>query len=128
MDDQSVEIIHLDKESEIKMPWPLLIVVCFMLLSGVMIFFHGLSRITHYGLGLIPVIIGVAMLWFAVAVHRLQKKGYIGGLVLTGFGAASNLYQLLMPGGKIVPECITLGLSLIPVIILFLYRGRFINK
>lgn len=125
MEDQSIEVINPDADSETQMSWPILIVVCFMLLSGVMIFMHGISRITYYGLGLIPVAIGAAMIWFAVAVYKLQKKGYIGGLVLTGLGAASNLYQFLIPGGSVVAESITLALSLAPVIILCLYRKKF---
>lgn len=125
MEEQPIEIINPDTDSETRLSWPVLIVVCFMLLSGVMIFLHGISRITYYGLGLIPVVIGGAMIWFAIAVYRLQKKGYIGGLVLTGLGAASNLYQFLIPGGSVIAESITLALSLVPVVILCVSRKKF---
>lgn len=110
-----------------KAPWPLLIVAGFMLLSGIGNILHGISRLSVFGLGLIPIVIGGLLIWFALAIYKMQKKGYLGGLVLMGLGAASNLYQLIMPGGRLLWELACVAITLLPIGVLYYYREKIVH-
>lgn len=110
-----------------KAPWPLLIVAGFMLLSGVGNIIYGLGRLSVFGLGVISIVIGGLLIWFAIAIFEMQKRGYKGGLILMGLGAASNIYQLIVPGGKLGWELACVAITLLPIVLLYLYRNKMVH-
>src|ERR1041385_6238168 len=63
-------------------PWPLQIVAGLMWLGGLSLIVQGLPLLLLFGVGVIPMIIGVLTIKYARMIFKLQSHGYRGGMVI----------------------------------------------
>lgn len=105
---------------------PLQLVAVLMGLSGMLNILRGIPFLFVFGLGLIYIIIGGITIKLAVEISKLQKKGYIGGVIVLGL----NALGVILPGrtfGINVFQPIAFIVSVAPLVLLYYYRKQFVN-
>ncbi len=114
-----------------KAPWQLQIVTGMMWLSGVMLILRGIPLLIFFGIGIIPIVLGWLNIKYAKLIFKMQKKGYVGGMVILGISALSEVVSFFtadkvegIPGNVYL---IFVALSLLFVYILYSYRDKFVD-
>lgn len=112
-----------------KAPWPVQLVGGLMWLSGLGMIVTGIPMLLVFGLGIIPIVLGVFIIKYAKAVFRMEKKGYTAALVLQGLAVLMLVAQLFANGSEVratSPEFLgSIAAAVLIVAILYGYRQRF---
>lgn len=114
-----------------KAPWPVQIVSGFMWLSGILSILSGIPLLLAFGLGVIPIAIGALSIKYARSIFKMQRKGYVGGMVLIGLGMLYEIIMFFARGGSeglpTVVYIIFLAFGLLLLGILYAHREKFVN-
>jgi|SRR3989339_791907 len=114
-----------------KAPLALQIVGGLMWLSGILMILQGIPLLLIFGLGIIPIVLGIFSIKYARAIFKMQKKGYKGALVLYALIIVFNLLRIVIPNGKTnfanTETLVSLGGALLFMLILYAYREKFVN-
>jgi hypothetical protein len=111
-----------------KAPLPLQLLAGLMWLAGFALIIQGIPLLLLLGAGLIPICLGTLTIRYARAIFKMQRKGYIGGLVLLALSLAAYIVAFIT--SKVTSTSIAelagatcyvfVGMS-----ILYIYRSQF---
>ncbi|MBP6859240.1 MAG: hypothetical protein KBC69_01275 [Candidatus Magasanikbacteria bacterium] len=122
----------LDSANSGKLPWQLRFVIILMWFSGVACILRGARMLLVFGLGLIPIIIGLIIIKYARLIAKMEKKAYVGAMVIMGLSFVGALISVLLPGrdGGIYffLNVVTLAIDAVPLGVLYYYREKFVDK
>jgi len=113
-----------------KAPIFLQIVGGLMWLQGLGLILSGIPLLLLFGLGIIPIIIGVLIIKYAKAVFKMQKKGYKAALILQIFSALVIIVNWF--GNKFsklaIEDILTFAFSVIAIAVIYFYRNKFTEE
>lgn len=111
-----------------KAPLALQIIAGLMWLGGLLMILSGIPMLLIFGLGIIPIVLGVLNIKYGRAIFRMQKKGYKGAIILQIISLVVLIGSVLAQGfGKLdVSMVISIILYLIVVGVLYSYREKFV--
>lgn len=119
-----------------KIPWQLQLAAALMWFSGIACILRGMRMLwsTGFGLilvGLVPIIIGLVIIKYARQIVRMQKKGYMGAMIIMGLSFVGALISVLLPGRDegiyLFLNIVTLVVDGLPLAILYQYREKFVG-
>lgn len=113
-------------------PWHIQIVVGLLWFMAIINIFYGIPLLLVFGLGFLYILQGALIIIFAQSIHRLERNGYVGGMVLMGvllFFIFLNLKNMEQREGLdsirvVVGAVIYMGC----MAILYKHRRQFVGK
>lgn len=113
-------------------PWQILIVVGIMCIAAVSKIVHGIPFLLVFGIGIVSILEGMLIIKFARSIYRLERMGYIGGMILLGIETLLSLRDWrerqdaegTMPVLYLIIAAIYVGC----MIVLYYHRQRFVGK
>ena len=109
------------KQTETKqtdLPVALQVVSILIAIGGAFYFVIGIPLLLFFGFGIIPMIVGGMLIFYATKIYALKKNAYVGTLVL---GVLSALDALR------THSLVHFAIPLVLVGIIYAYRERFVN-
>lgn len=114
-----------------KAPISLQIVGGLMWLEGLALIIGGIPFLLLFGLGIIPIIIGVLIIKYAKAVFKMQKKGYKAVLILQTLSALlvvingwfSNKFSEFA-----IVDVLSFAFSVTAFVLIYSYRNKFTEE
>lgn len=112
-----------------KAPLLLQIVGGLMWLSGLSMIIKGIPLLLVFGLGIIPIILGVLCIKYGSAIFKMHKKGYVGAMVLNILSLLFTIIGAVLSGGNFVgiETYLSLGGPVLFIVILYSYREKFVG-
>ena len=112
-----------------KAPWPLQLVGGLMWLGGIGMIFTGIPLLLAFGLGIMPIVLGVLSIKYARAVFKMQKKGYKGAMVIYVIGLVLSIVKVVADGGgeKLFINAIQIIATILILLLLYSYRDKFVD-
>lgn len=101
-----------------------------MWLNALGLIFSGIPMLLMFGLGVIPIALGVLFIIYAKGIFKMQKKAYRPTLIIWGLTAAVALIMLVANGFQPVSW---LGVaqflvSVAALVAIYSYRNQFVNE
>lgn len=143
MEDSPNEVVNsgnsaqkLDPVNLSKVSWQLQLATALMWFSGIACILRGMRILwsTGFGLilvGLVPIIIGLVIIKYARQIVKMQKKGYMGAMIIMGLSFVGALVSVLLPGRDegiyLFLNIVTLVVDGLPLVILYQYREKFVG-
>lgn len=119
-----------------KIPWQLQLAIILMWFSGIACILRGMRMLWASGFGLIlvgivPIIIGLVIIKYARQIAKMQKKGYMGAMIIMGLSFIGALISVLLPsrdgGMYFFLNVVTLAIDGVPLGILYHHREKFVG-
>lgn len=110
-----------------KAPLALQIIGGLMWLGGLLMILGGIPMLLVFGLGVIPIVLGVFNIKYARAIFKMKKEGYKGAMVLQIISLVFSLLSIVAQGvGKGGSMGVSIVYSLIVMGVLYSYREKFV--
>lgn len=112
-----------------KAPLLLQIVGGLMWLSGLGMILKGIPLLLVFGLGIIPIILGVLSIKYGSAIFKMHRKGYTGAMVLNILSLVFTIVGAVLAGGNFASAetLLSLGGTVLFIVILYSYREKFVG-
>ncbi len=106
-----------------KAPLILQLIAGLMWLGGIGMIVVGVPMLFFFGLGIIPIILGILNIRYGIGIFKMRRSAYKGAMILQGIGILFNLFSVFRGDLQSVVGVI---MSVVVILILYYYRERFV--